>query len=75
MADLEDMGYLTQPHTSSWKNSLRDKGYRFYVDQLMEFSELTDEEMSSIKDAMETRINELSQLLKRAFVVMSQITK
>jgi heat-inducible transcriptional repressor len=74
MADLEDMGYLTQPHTSAGRIP-SDKGYRFYVDQLMEFSELTDEEMYSIKDAMETRINELSQLLKQASVIMSQITK
>ncbi|HHX18738.1 MAG TPA: heat-inducible transcription repressor HrcA [Clostridium sp.] len=74
MADLEDMGYLTQPHTSAGRIP-SDKGYRFYVDQLMEFSELTDEEMYSIKDAMETRINELSQFLKQASVIMSQITK
>lgn len=74
MADLEDMGYLTQPHTSAGRIP-SDKGYRFYVDQLMEFSELTDEEIYSIKDAMETQINELSQLLKRASVIMSQITK
>lgn len=74
MADLEEMGYLTQPHTSAGRIP-SDKGYRFYVDQLMESSELTVEEMYSIEDAMETQINELSQLLKQASGVMSQITK
>lgn len=74
MADLEDMGYLFQPHTSAGRIP-SDKGYRFYVDQLMKSSELTVEEMSSIKYAMEIRINELSQLLKRASVAMSQVTK
>ncbi|MFZ5987117.1 MAG: heat-inducible transcriptional repressor HrcA [Bacillota bacterium] len=74
MADLEEMGYLAQPHTSAGRIP-SDKGYRFYVDQLMKASELTVEEMYSIKAAMETRINELSQLLKQASVAMSKITK
>lgn len=74
MADLEEMGYLTQPHTSAGRIP-SDKGYRFYVDQLMFSSELTVEEIYSIKSAMETKINELSQLLKQASIAMSKITK
>ncbi|HHV30064.1 MAG TPA: heat-inducible transcription repressor HrcA [Clostridium sp.] len=74
MADLEEMGYLTQPHTSAGRIP-SDKGYRFYVDQLMRQSELTVEEIYSIKSAMETKINELSQLLKQVSVIMSRITK
>ncbi len=35
MADLEDMGYLEQPHTSAGRIP-SDKGYRFYVDVLMD---------------------------------------
>ena len=35
MADLEEMGYIVQPHTSAGRIP-SDKGYRFYVDQLME---------------------------------------
>ncbi len=35
MADLEEMGYLDQPHTSSGRIPT-DKGYRFYVDSLLE---------------------------------------
>lgn len=73
-ADLEEMGYLTQPHTSAGRIP-SDKGYRFYVDQLMKQSELTMEEIYSIKSAMDTKINELSQLLKQVSVAMSKITK
>ena len=35
MADLEEMGYILQPHTSAGRIP-SDKGYRFYVDMLME---------------------------------------
>ena len=34
MADLEDMGFILQPHTSAGRIP-SDAGYRFYVDQLM----------------------------------------
>ena len=34
MSDLEEMGYIIQPHTSAGRIP-SDKGYRFYVDQLM----------------------------------------
>lgn len=74
MADLEDMGYLDQPHTSSGRIP-SDKGYRLYVDHLMELSELTQEEIQSIKNALEIKINELSQLIRQTSLVMSNITK
>ncbi|WP_265442967.1 heat-inducible transcriptional repressor HrcA [Acetivibrio straminisolvens] len=73
MADLEEMGYLTQPHTSAGRIP-SDKGYRFYVDQLMKQSELTVDEICSIKSAMDTKINELGQLLRQVSAVMSKIT-
>ena len=38
MADLEELGYILQPHTSAGRIP-SDKGYRFYVDQLMEEKE------------------------------------
>ncbi len=74
MADLEEMGYLTQPHTSAGRIP-SDKGYRFYVDQLMKACELTVEEINTIKREMETKINELSQLLRQASATMSRFTK
>jgi heat-inducible transcriptional repressor len=74
MADLEDMGYIAQPHTSAGRVP-SDKGYRLYVDQLMPAIELSSEEIKAIKSAMEVRINELGQLLSQALEVLSRFTK
>lgn len=74
MADLEDMGFLAQPHTSAGRIP-SDKGYRLYVDQLMKARDLTGEEIENIKQAMEIKINEMSQLIRQAAVVMSRITR
>jgi heat-inducible transcriptional repressor len=74
MADLEEMGYLAQPHTSSGRVP-SDKGYRLYVDQLMQVQDLNTEEIEKIKAAMETKINELSQLIRQASAVLSRFTK
>jgi heat-inducible transcriptional repressor len=73
MADLEEMGYLAQPHTSSGRVP-SDKGYRLYVDQLMQVHDLESSEIERIKAAMETRINELSQLIRQASAVLSKFT-
>ncbi len=74
MADLEEMGYLAQPHTSAGRIP-SDKGYRLYVDHLMPVCELELDEIRKIKLAMETRINELNQLIRQASAVLSRITK
>lgn len=74
MADLEELGYLEQPHTSAGRVP-SDLGYRFYVDQLMEVKLPTFQEIESIRSALEIQINELSQLIKQASNVMSRITR
>ncbi len=74
MADLEEMGFLEQPYTSAGRVP-SDKGYRLYVDQLMQIDELSQPDIDKIKNAMDIRINELSQLIRNASVVMSQFTK
>ena len=74
MADLEEMGFLAQPHTSSGRIP-SDKGYRLYVDQLMQVHDLNTDEIEKIKAAMEMRINELSQLIRLASAVLSRFTK
>ena len=73
MADLEEMGFLEQPHTSAGRVP-SDKGYRLYVDQLMQIDELSQPEIEKVKNAMDIRINELSQLIRNASVVMSKLT-
>ena len=74
MSDLEDMGYLEQPHTSSGRIP-SDKGYRFYVDELMKLKNLTWEEIESIKSIMEIKMDEITQLAKRASFAMSKVTQ
>ncbi len=74
MADLEEMGLLEQPYTSAGRVP-SDKGYRLYVDQLMKINELTESEIEKIRDDMNIRINELSQLIRNASAVMSRFTK
>ncbi|MCU0427332.1 MAG: heat-inducible transcriptional repressor HrcA [Candidatus Kapabacteria bacterium] len=48
MADLEEMGYITQPHTSSGRVPT-DKGYRYYVDSLMNIEALATKEIQTIQ--------------------------
>lgn len=74
MADLEDMGYLEQPHTSAGRVP-SDKGYRLYVDKLLEVRQLNVEDIEIIKKALDVKINELSQLIRQASAIMSRITK
>ncbi len=74
MADLEEMGYLAQPHTSAGRVP-SDRGYRLYVDQLMQLKDLSIGEIEEIREAMEIKINELSQLIRQASVIMSKVTK
>ena len=73
MADLEELGYITQPHTSAGRIP-SDKGYRFYVENLMQIHSLAQEEIFQIKKAMDSRIEELDQLVKRASIIISNIT-
>jgi len=73
MADLEEMGFLEQPHTSAGRVP-SEKGYRLYVDQLMDKIELSQNEISEISRGLEMKINEVNQLIKQASVVVSRIT-
>src|SRR5437763_17040218 len=49
MADLEDLGYLTQPHTSAGRVPT-DRGYRFFIEHLMTSKALTRRERETIED-------------------------
>lgn len=73
MADLEEMGYISQPHTSAGRVP-SDKGYRFYVDHLMQVQALKVDEINQIKDAIERKIDEINTLIRRASDIISAIT-
>jgi heat-inducible transcriptional repressor len=75
MADLEELGYLEQPHTSAGRIP-SDKGYRLYVDRLMEINNPTREEIEVIKSILElTTMNEIEKIMKRTTKLLSQITR
>ena len=61
MSDLEDMGYIVQPHTSAGRIP-SDKGYRFYVDNLMKEKIAEVDEM---KEVMIRKADKLDQTLKQ----------
>lgn len=73
MADLEEMGYISQPHTSAGRVP-SDKGYRYYVDHLMQVQSLAIEEIRQIKSAIERRMNEINTLIGHASDIISTIT-
>lgn len=73
MSDLEEMGYLTHPHTSSGRVP-SEKAYRLYVNEMMGKRELTEEEKSAIASKLYENVTELDNLIERAAHVLSEIT-
>jgi len=61
MSDLEDLGYIVQPHTSAGRIP-SDKGYRFYVDQIMQEKE---QEVTEVKELMIQRMDRVELVLKK----------
>ncbi len=74
MADLEEMGLLSQPHTSAGRIP-SEKGYRVYVDHLLNPNEAELDELNKMKSFLENKIVELSQMIKVATQVISRITQ
>ncbi|MGC4019415.1 MAG: heat-inducible transcriptional repressor HrcA [Muricomes sp.] len=67
MADLEDLGYIFQPHTSAGRIP-SDKGYRLYVDILMEEKE---QEISELKNIILEKTDKVDKVLKQAAKVLA----
>ncbi|MCP1110107.1 heat-inducible transcriptional repressor [Lachnospiraceae bacterium PF1-21] len=70
MADLVEMGYILQPHTSAGRIP-SDKGYRLYVDMLMSEKE---QEIQEKQEAMLERVDKMEKLLKQAAKVLATNT-
>ncbi len=73
MADLEEMGYLIQPHTSAGRVP-SDEGYRFYVNSLMQRYQLGVEAVSRLQEALESKVVQLEGMIKRAGALTSVLT-
>lgn len=73
MAELEHEGYLEKPHTSAGRIP-SVKGYRFYVDELLNDENISLEEIQYIKDQLETKVNAIEDLTKITTNTISDIT-
>lgn len=71
MADLEEMGYILQPHTSAGRIP-SDQGYRFYVDAMMAEKE---REVVEMKEMLVERQDKMETLLKQVAKVLAQNTQ
>ena len=65
MSDLEELGYLAQPHTSAGRVPSY-KAYRLYVDKLLKAGQLTGEERQKIAQHMQTRSRQVETVIRRA---------
>ena len=73
MSDLEDMGYLMQPHTSSGRIPTQE-GYRLYVENMMQNNRIDKEQMKMIDDSLRG-YGELQNILDEALRLMSSFTR
>lgn len=74
MSDLEELGYLEQPHTSAGRIP-SEKAYRFYVDNLLKLSTLTLSELEYIQKYYDKRIGQTGEVLSDAARVISDLTQ
>lgn len=70
MSDLEELGYLTAPHTSAGRIP-SDQGYRFYVDHLLK---IKDKEISDMKEFVIEHTEKMEKVLKQVAKVLAQTT-
>ena len=70
MSDLEELGYILQPHTSAGRIP-SDKGYRFYVDHLLD---MKDKEISDMKEFVIEHTEKMEMVLKQVAKLLAQDT-
>ncbi len=73
LADLEEEGYLTHPHTSAGRTPT-EQGYRYYVDHLMNEIQLLEEEKRRIHQEYKRHVHQLEDLLERTSQMISDLT-
>ena len=73
MADLEELGYLIQPHTSAGRVPT-EKGYKLYVDTLMATSELSDTDKKMIERCVQENIDHIESLIRETSKLLSELT-
>lgn len=74
MSDLEELGYLEQPHTSAGRIP-SDRGYRYYVDCLMQTREVTPAEHELIRRTFQRKMREIDVLVRETARLLSDATQ
>ena len=73
MSELHEMGLLEQPHTSAGRIPSQ-VGYRYYIDNLMNTNQLSDEERLMIKTELEKSMGNPDKLLEKAGEMLARLT-
>lgn len=73
MAELEKIGLLDKPHASAGRIPSA-QGYRYYVDELLNYNDISMQEIKYIQSQLETKINQIEDLTKIATSTLSEIT-
>ena len=73
MADLEELGFLEKTHTSSGRVPSQ-KGYRFYVDHLLQPISMPENEVGKIQSIFQNRIVEMEQVIRESANILSDLT-
>jgi len=73
MSDLEELGFLEQPHTSAGRIP-SNKGYRYYVDHLVNHGTLSGHELSVMKQFFAEKLTEVEQVIQQVATILSSLT-
>lgn len=73
MSDLEEMGFLEQPHTSAGRIPSH-KGYRYYVDHLMMVGNLGVHEVDLLKQFFADKMQEMERVIQQTAMMLSNLT-
>lgn len=73
MSDLEELGFLEQPHTSAGRIP-STQGYRYYVDHLISKNETIQLDPATIRSFVSDEMNRMEQVIQHAAMVLSNLT-
>lgn len=73
MSDLEELGFIIQPHTSSGRVP-SDRGYRLYVDRLLHFKKLSKQETDFLRSTVAENINHIEYLMQQTAKALALLT-
>ncbi|MCL2496161.1 MAG: heat-inducible transcriptional repressor HrcA [Clostridiales bacterium] len=73
MSDLEELGFIEQPHTSSGRVP-SDKGYRYFVDHLMSREALNSQDINMVRQALAVQVSEMEDFMRSCCNLISRLT-